>query len=267
MPPSKKEHMALVMDWDDTLCPDTISGMITSLGYDTEVYWEPLDQLVQQGWDVVTAYMKGMVDLFGQREKARSFMAEYAKTHPCFSGSDSLVRRLRDQLPENIQLHTIILSSGLRSLIEHVPMASSFEHLFASDVAYDEMDKVVFPSLVFTKGDKARLLNDLSRGRLLQSRWPQLRSNLPQIPVNKILFVGDGYTDLPCFEWLADQGGSSLAVYPRERPGGRERAEGFLRSGVVKAIAPAEYIDTSEAFQWILQQLQSMATQPTQAAP
>ena len=80
--PRGTTHLALVMDWDDTLCPDTISGLITTLGFDPEAYWEPLDELVHEGWDIVSAYMKGMMDLMATRPNAKALKTyRQVRTH------------------------------------------------------------------------------------------------------------------------------------------------------------------------------------------
>ena len=47
-------HIALIMDWDDTFCPDVISALVAKLEHDPTCYWEPLDELVSQDWDIVT---------------------------------------------------------------------------------------------------------------------------------------------------------------------------------------------------------------------
>jgi hypothetical protein len=240
------------MDWDDTLCPDTISGLIQKLGYHPEAYWEPLDALVKQGWDITTAYMKGMVDTF-KDQNALGIFRDYAQQHMGYPEAHSLIARLKATLPESIQLHTIILSSGLRTLIEAAPVSEQFDHIFASDFAFDQEGRLIFPKTVLNKGDKARVLQDLTLGRLKASSWPSLKTDVPAIPAQNMLFLGDGYTDIPCFEWMNDHGGHALAVYPEDRIGGRQRAQTFHEKGWVSGFATADYRNDSPLMQQIQQ--------------
>ena len=54
------------MDWDDTLCPESIGALVQSLGYAPEVFWEPLDALVHEGWELAQQFLcDGRVNAIG----------------------------------------------------------------------------------------------------------------------------------------------------------------------------------------------------------
>jgi phosphoserine phosphatase len=243
------------MDWDDTLCPDTISGFLNNLGFVPETYWEPLDQLVHEGWDIVSAYMKGLVDLLGNHPNAKSLLTNYAKSHTPFPGVEDLIENLKREMPPKTQLHTFILSSGLKTLIQHIPCSHQFDHLIASDLAFDEDGNILFPKMVFSKDDKARLIQDLCRGQANTQRWSQIQKDCPTIPPHQILFLGDGYTDIPCFQWIKENGGNAIAIYNQEKVETIKRAENFLHKGLVQHIANADYQRSEPLFKLIIQKM------------
>jgi hypothetical protein len=129
-------RIALIMDWDDTLCPDVISALVAKLEHDPTCYWGPLDELVSQGWDIVTAYMHGLVKLFHESNDTESIMIAHAQQHPCFDGTQGLVARAKAMLLEqygpNVILESYITSSGLSTLIKHHPLSKEFDHHWAS---------------------------------------------------------------------------------------------------------------------------------------
>src|SRR5512133_2409203 len=56
--------ISLVFDFDDTLAPDTTSGLLTHLGVDSERFWqEEVDPLLENDWDPVPAYLFALLNL------------------------------------------------------------------------------------------------------------------------------------------------------------------------------------------------------------
>ena len=62
------------------------------------------------------------------------------------------------------------------------------------------------------------------------------------IPFERMIYIGDGETDVPCFRLLKDLRGHSIAVYAgASRSKGKWRAEKIKREGRVNFMAPADY--------------------------
>jgi hypothetical protein len=56
--------IALVLDFDDTLAPDSTSGFLRTLGVDVEHFWgEHVQQLLNEDWDPIPAYLWRMIEL------------------------------------------------------------------------------------------------------------------------------------------------------------------------------------------------------------
>jgi hypothetical protein len=65
------------------------------------------------------------------------------------------------------------------------------------------------------------------------------------IPFERVAFIGDGQTDVPCMRLVKDQGGHSIAVYCRRKRGAAKRAQDLVTQGRVNFVAPADYTDGS----------------------
>ena len=263
-------RIALIMDWDDTLCPDIISALVEKLEHDPMDYWNPLDELVKQGWDIVTAYMHGLVKLFDHSNEAESVMIEHAKQHPCFEGTYGLVARAKKHLYEHfgtsVVLESYIISSGLSTMIENHPLSKEFDHHWASSFHFDH-GRIEFPKNILNFSDKLRCLEQIHRGKIhdgpLSVNELLAKEDRP-IPYENMIFVGDGYTDIPCFSKVKSKGGQCLAVVPEYRGKSTPLSEQLWKEQRVHAIAPARYEESSEAWDWITKAMSRVANKTLQ---
>ena len=80
--------------------------------------------------------------------------------------------------------------------------------------------------------------------------WDNSRINayVPQnerpVPFKRMIFIGDGTTDIPCMKLAKEQGGYSVAVYRPNTP--RESAMRLLDEDRVNFVAPADYREDSK---------------------
>jgi hypothetical protein len=56
-----------------------------------------------------------------------------------------------------------------------------------------------------------------------------------------MIYIGDGYSDVPCMRLVKEQGGTSIAVYKPRTPGKKEIAKQLSAEGRVDMFAPADY--------------------------
>jgi hypothetical protein len=257
MSTNKIKKIALVMDWDDTLCPDSIGALVNFLGYSPREFWEPLDALVHEGWDIVTAYMYGLKRIYEERGPLRGIMASFARTHEGYPGSFDLVERcqtyLKSQHGPIFELEPYILSSGLRPLITNNPISTPYKMIWGSDF-HEDAGACFFPKVVLNFSDKLRCITQIHKG--LSHAAPLAVSDIVEahrrpIPYERMIYIGDGYTDIPCFSKIKSKGGQSYAVVPEDRPEGWKKAEQFLMDQRVHAIGPANYTNDSKTWNWI----------------
>ena len=67
------------------------------------------------------------------------------------------------------------------------------------------------------------------------------------IPFRRMIFLGDGDTDVPTMKMLSYQGGHSIAVYdPTRDENDLSKIHGLISDGRVDFVAPADYREASQ---------------------
>jgi hypothetical protein len=67
------------------------------------------------------------------------------------------------------------------------------------------------------------------------------------IPFGRMIFLGDGDTDIPTMKMLTYQGGHSIAVYDEQRgPKDLDKIHGLISDDRVDFVAPANYEENSQ---------------------
>ena len=65
------------------------------------------------------------------------------------------------------------------------------------------------------------------------------------VPFSRMIYVGDGTTDIPCMRLVKEQGGFAIGVYKPKSNKSKHIADKLFVDGRVNFIAPADYTDNS----------------------
>uniref|UniRef100_UPI003341792B HAD family hydrolase n=1 Tax=Castellaniella defragrans TaxID=75697 RepID=UPI003341792B len=266
--------VALVFDFDDTLAPDSTSGFLEDIGIDAVSFWKdgvgPL--LEREDWDPVPAYLYRMIELSRAgrhgaitRERLESWGARL----PLHDGVESLFERLRARLHKahpQVQLEFYLISSGIGDVLRQTRIAGQFTDIWASEFTYDAAGAIDFPRRIVSFTDKTRYLFHIQKGIFgPESRNKPFEVNRKvdtdklRVPFEQMIFVGDGYTDIPCFSLVRRSGGVAFGVWdPRHREK-RSRAWGFIQEGRVSNLNQARFGEDAELYQWLEEAVESLA--------
>ena len=85
-----RETIAVIFDFDDTLAPDSTSGLLEKLGLDVETFWrDEVEPLIQDDWDPVPAYLVEMIQKSNSGEIpriTRQVLEDWGKELPLHAG-------------------------------------------------------------------------------------------------------------------------------------------------------------------------------------
>lgn len=266
--------IALVFDFDDTLAPDSTSGFLSEIGVDVEDFWsrkvDPL--LFEQDWDPVPAFLYQMIELSrsgGHGAITRDRLEEWGRRLPLHSGVESLFQRLRAQVERDhpqIRLEFYLISSGIGDVLRSTPIAHEFTDIWASEFIYNEEGGIEFPKRVVSFTDKTRYLFHIQKGIVgasSRNKPFEVNRKIPserlRVPFEQMIFVGDGYTDIPCFSLIRRSGGVAFGVWDPRHRHKRSRAWGFIQEGRVSNLNQARYDDEAELYQWLEEAVESLA--------
>lgn len=269
-----QETVAVVFDFDDTLAPDTVSGFLASLGIEPRAFWaREVDPLLEEGWDPVPAYLYALLErsrsLRPPMPITRDMLAAWGRKVRLYEGATRVFDRLRRAaaaVDRRVTVEFYVVSSGIGEILRTTRIARAFTAIWACDFACDERGAIVFPRNVVSFTDKTRYLFHVSKGLVgpeHRNRPFEVNRKVPaarlRVPFDQMVFVGDGYTDVPCFAMVRDHGGVAIGVYSaqhRERWG---RAWGFIEDGRVSNLVPADYRQGSALSNSLVMAVESMA--------
>ena len=264
--------IAVIFDFDDTLAPDSTSSFLERQGLDVKAFWKSVEPLLKSGWDPVPAYLFRMVEASnknpGKRFTKTAFEA-HGRTLKPFAGATTIFSRIQKHVAsinQDAKVEFYVISSGIRVTIQASSLAKQFKDIWASDFHYGADGEILFPKNVVSFTDKTRYLFHISKGII----GPEMRSrpfevnrkhaaSALRVPLSHMVYVGDGYTDIPCFSVIKNGGGTAIGVYDRENREKWGRAWGFTEDGRVSNLVPADYTKKSALADSLLMATESIA--------
>ncbi len=275
-----QERIAVVFDFDDTLGPDSTSGFLQQAGIqDIEAFWKEVGEMMRDGWDPVPAYLHHMIEASRQQRistMSLEALSAWGKSLPLFDGVpqlfDHLRRVVRDTNPR-VTLEFYLISSGIGDILRNMRIASEFTDIWASEFHYNNDGLAVAPKRIISFTDKTRYIFQIQKGIIGQASRSQpfavnkrVPSDQVRIPLDQMIFVGDGYTDIPCFSLIKQHGGIPIAVYDHKHTEKWGNAFQFVTDGRVSNLHSANYREGSDLVNFLTMAVRSLAERIAVAA-
>ncbi len=250
-------RVAIAYDFDDTLAPGNMQehSFIPKLGIPKELFWKDANDMgYNHDMDGILAYMQFMLQK--SREKQipirRQDFIDYGKDIRFFPGVEGYFDRINAYAKSmGIILDHHIISSGLREFISGTSIAKHFRNIFASGFKYNEKDEAEWPALAVNYTNKTQYLFRINKG--IDNSYDDKRVNqhVPEkerpVAFNRMIYIGDGETDVPSMKMMNYQGGNTIAVFNTQsapitgKASARERCREMIRLNRVDHIVPADY--------------------------
>ena len=253
--PAPQSTIALVFDYDQTLTPNYMQdeALFPAFGIEPKIFWRRCNDLVDdQGYDHELAYMKVLLDTLGMDRPTNARLRELGADLTFYPGLPEMFEQFgdgllgREEQAMGITLEYYILSSGLKEVIEGSRLRPYVRAIFGCEYAEDESGRITFPKRVISHTQKTQFLFRINKGLLdlSQDVNDHMDDDLRPIPFTNMIYVGDGPTDIPCFNVIRKQGGQAIAVYnPADptRAAFRKCYQLTAHTDRVRHIAPADY--------------------------
>jgi len=228
-------------------------GYIPKLGVKPKQFWKmALDLAKAQNADPILCYMFLMVREAGMHngvELTRTSFQKHGRDIDFFPGVLTWFARMnRFAKSKGVKLEHYIISSGIKEMIEGCRIGKEFKTIYASSFIYDQNGIARWPSMAVNYTTKTQFLFRINKGCL--DVWDTAGINAYQamekrpIPFNRIIFIGDGETDVPCMSLVKNLGGYSCAVH-KSGAIAKRKANLLLEEGRVNLISPADYTSGS----------------------
>ena len=255
---AKRLKTALIYDFDGTLARGNMQevSFIPSIGMTPKQFWDSVYPETQKAdGDGILMYMQMMLaaaQRVGQ-PVTKQALRDHGQDVALFEGLRDMswferMDAFGDQF--GLEIEHYIISAGLTEMIEGCPIAKAFKHVYASKYVYDDNDVAIWPAVGVNYTTKTQYLFRINKG--VFNHWDDERINrfIPDderpIPFERMIFLGDGDTDVPTMKMMHTKGGFSIAVYdPENTPRDTNKIHRLISEDRVNFVAAADYREGS----------------------
>lgn len=266
---AKKVKVGLIYDFDGTLSTTDMQSytLIPEFGIKPETFWKNANKWsVDNEADQITGSMYYIQKTAKDKgiKLTRDFFGEMGKEIKYFAGVADWFERINTYGKElGLSIEHYVISAGYEEIIAGSEIFKYFKDVFACSYAYDEKGEAVWPARVVNYSVKVQCLSKINKG-LKQNDDRAVNEFTPDemraIPYRRMIYFGDGATDIPPMKMTKDRGGHAIAVYtPKSK--GKNKAINLLKDGRVNFALPADYKEGKEIDHVVKTILLKMATE------
>lgn len=265
----KKTKVAMIYDFDGTLSVTDMQNyaLIPEFGMEPDKFWAEANQW---GRDHCADQVTGSMYYFVKKARemgislTRENLAETGKNIEYFEGVEHWFERINYYgWKLNLEVEHYIISAGYEEILQGCKIFKFFKNVFGCSFAFDESGQPVWPARIVNYSTKTQYLSKINKGlgkledRAVNEFMPD---NKRPIPFNRMIYFGDGSTDIPSMKLTKERGGNAIAVYnPKNKD--REVALKLLRDGRVNFALPADYREGHQIDKVVKTILDKLATE------
>ena len=285
--------IAFIWDFDRTLIPDNMQNPIfDEYAVNAATFWREVEGLVDfhkaQG-EVIARDTAYLLHFLTYVEKGVFKDLTNAKLHelggklqPCpgipefFQASRDFVETVPEFVREGIAVEHYIVSTGIRQMIEGSSLypyvdgiwANSFVEHTAPPGYTDRLpvDPDAGPikrlGYFIDNTSKTRAIFEVNKG---VNKNPEVDVNARmdesqrRVPLQNMIYIADGPSDVPVFSILNQRGGKTLGVYTLEPRDNHKQVKQLQEQGRIQGMAEADYRPGKAAYLWLMDSLEQIA--------
>lgn len=246
--------VALVYDFDGTLSPGNMQefGFVQAIGKDPTQFWDKVARMATENdASGILCYMYLMLQeakanqISLKRESFRKFGAQ-VELYDGVKDWFEMINEYGKAIGLNIKHY--INSSGLKEMIEGSSIAKEFDNIYACSFLYDIDGVAYWPAVAVDYTTKTQFLFKINKGIREVSDNKRINEYVAKedrpIPFERMIYFGDGETDVPSMSVVKSQGGHAIAVYGD--PKKKSTAQKLINENRVDFMCKADYSEGEE---------------------
>lgn len=246
------KKIAIMYDFDKTLSNKDMQeySLIPALGYDdTAKFWQEVISFSKQHkMDPILSYMYWVL-LKSQNGLAYDYLKKLGQDVKFFAGVESWFARIDDfGKAHGYEVEHYIISSGMKEMIKGTSIAKHFRKIFACKYVY-ENDKAIWPGVCVNYTTKTQYIFRINKQVLDENDDDSLNTYVQMdqrpIPFTRMIYIGDGITDVPCMRLVKEYGGNSIVVYNKEKAKSQLIAKKLIDEQRANFMCEANYEENS----------------------
>jgi hypothetical protein len=285
--------IALIWDFDKTLIPDYMqSPLFRRYGVNESVFWEETNKLAahyrERGYHLSPeiAYLNHLLTYVlagpfaGLNNRILFECGSEIKFYPglpdFFAKAKGWVRERAEYLKHDIALEHYVVSTGIAPMVRGSAIAKHIEQVWACEFIENPLHpgflkQKEFPleataeiaqiGMVIDNTTKTRAIFEINKGT---NKNPAIDVNSKmaaedrRIPLQNMIYIADGPSDVPSFSVVKSGGGRAYAVYNPAKQEEFAQNDRLRRSGRIDHYGPADYTDGSPTVQWLRMHVQDI---------
>lgn len=251
-----KFTVALIYDFDGTLAAGNMQeyNFIPAVGKSNKEFWSEANSLAEeQDADQILTYMALMIREAQAKgiSLRREAFQESGRAVKLYPGVEEWFERINSYGAERgIKILHYINSSGLKEIIEGTTIADCFQKIYACSFLYNVDGIAYWPAVAVNYTNKTQFIFKINKGVESVFDTKQVNKYMEEksrpVPFSRMIYVGDGTTDIPCMRLVKNFGGHSVAVYNPKDKAKRAEMNTLIKDNRVNHVCPADYTDGSE---------------------
>jgi haloacid dehalogenase-like hydrolase len=249
---------AIIYDFDGTLARGNLQecSFIPRMRMSRDDFWgEVKRRTKEEDADEILVYMHLMLEKAKEagEDVTKDMLREHGMNAPLFPGLDGKCwfdRMNKFARAQGLELRHYIISSGIEEMIRGCSIQDAFHKIYASKYIYDG-EVAAWPGVAINYTTKTQYLFRINKG--IENHWDReaLNAYMPgasrPIVFSRMIFLGDGDSDIPAMKMMTLQGGHSVAVYDEQRElRDLEKIHRLISDDRVDFVAPGNYEEKSQ---------------------
>lgn len=266
--------IAVVWDFDKTLIPGYMQGpLFDRFGVDEGQFWTEVNALPQKyrdsGCEQISTEILYLNHILGYVRDGRfkglnhALLRELGSELEFYPGLPTFFAALKEVLAEpryqqhGISLEHYVVSTGLTQMIKGSAIAPYLDGIWGCEFVETEGANGVEVSqlgYVLDNTTKTRAVFEINKGT---NKHPEISVNSQiadsdrRIPVQNVIYVADGPSDVPVFSVVNRGGGRTYGVYRQGAAQEFQQVNNLQQQGRVQSFGPADYTEGSQTSMWL----------------
>lgn len=216
-----KTIVAICYDFDKTLSLDDMQAFsfIPNLKMTSSEFWERCDNFAKENqMDGILCCLKTMMDTCKEKniKLTREYLRSLGQDIKFFDGVETWFSRMNEFAEKHgIILEHYLISSGNKEIIEGCPIFKEFKDVYACEFLYGENGEAYWPKTIVNYTQKTQFLFRIYKGAYDLSDGHSVTGKVDKkhVEYRNMIYIGDGYTDIPCMSLVKDKGGTAISIY------------------------------------------------------
>lgn len=208
--------------------------------------------MIEDGWDEILAKANLLARTAEEKgcTLTRELVERVGRGLEAYPGVEETLKELREvgaEAGEDAEVELYVLSSGFVDIMAEAPVARCFDDVWGSSLHWSDEGALLGVKRTVIHSEKARYLMAIAKGLdIAGANEPQdVHQEKPadewHVPLDQMIYVGDGASDIDAFRLMRENGGVTIAV---DHSGKKEQweASSHMSSGAhVENLAPPDF--------------------------